>query len=51
MAAEDVAVGDAVLGEGVGERAGDVVLAVDVSEALRTVFARQYRVAQCFFSP
>ena len=39
MAAEDVSVGDAVLQERVGERDGDVVLADDVGEALRAVFA------------
>ncbi len=41
MAAEDVAVGDAVLAEGVHQGAGDVVLSGDVGEALRTVFSGQ----------
>ncbi len=38
---EDVAVRDAVLGEGVHQGAGDVVLAGYVGEALRTVFSGQ----------
>jgi len=39
VAAEDVAVGDAVLGERVGQGDGDVVLADDIGEALRAVFS------------
>ena len=39
MAREDVAVGDALLGEGVDEGAGHVVLPGDVRKALWTVFA------------
>ena len=39
MAAEDVAVGDAVLGERVHQGHGDVILANDIGEALRTIFA------------
>ena len=39
VAAEDVSVGDAVLGERVGEGDGDVVLADDVGEALGAVFS------------
>ena len=45
VAGKDVAVGDAVLGEGVGQGAGDVVLAGDVRKTLRTVFSRQYLIA------
>ena len=44
MAGEDVAVGDAVLREGVDQGAGDVVLAGDIGKALRTVFSGQYLV-------
>ena len=44
MAAEDVAVGDAVLGERVHQGHGDVVLSDDVGEALGTVFAGEYLV-------
>ena len=39
MAAEDVAVRDAVLGERIHQGHGDVVLSDDVGEALGTVFA------------
>ena len=39
VAGEDVAVGDAVLGERVEQRAGDVVLADDVGEEGRAVFS------------
>ena len=39
VAGEDVAVGDAVLGERVHQGHGDVVLSDDVGEALGTVFA------------
>jgi len=39
MAGEDVAVGDAVLGERVEQGAGDVVLPDDVGEELRAVLA------------
>ena len=45
MAGKDVAVSDAVLGQSVHERAGDMVLAGHVGEALRTVFAGQYLVS------
>ena len=41
MAAEDVAVGDAPLLEGVQQGAGDVILADDVAEELGTIFASQ----------
>ena len=39
VAAEDVAVRDASLGEGVHERYGDVVLSRDICEALGTVLS------------
>ena len=39
MAAEDVAVGDAALGQRVQQRARDVLLPDDIAEALGTVFA------------
>ncbi len=39
VAAEDVAVGDAALGERVEQRAGDVLLPDHVAEELRAVFA------------
>ena len=42
---KDVAVGDAVLGEGVDQGAGDVVLPGYVGEVLRTVFSGQNLVA------
>ena len=41
MAGEDVAVRDAVLGEGVQQGARDVVLAGHVGKALRTIFSGQ----------
>ena len=41
VAREDVAVGDAVLAEGVEQGAGDVVLAGHVGKALRTIFPGQ----------
>jgi hypothetical protein len=37
---EEVGVGDALLGNGVGQGLGDVLLADDVLEPLRAVFAR-----------
>ncbi len=39
VAAEDVAVGDTVLFESVAQSAGDMLLASNIGEALRTVFA------------
>ena len=41
MPAEDVAVSNALLLDGVLQRAGDMFLADDVGESLRAVFARQ----------
>ncbi|MFM1945365.1 MAG: hypothetical protein RI897_4347, partial [Verrucomicrobiota bacterium] len=37
--AEEVSVGDAALGDGMGKRGGDVVLTDDIAEALWSVFA------------
>ena len=45
MAAEDVAMGDALLRDGILQGAGDVFLADDVGEFLRPVFARQDLIA------
>ena len=44
MAAEDVAVRDAALAEGVHQGAGDMVLPGDIGEELGTVFAGEYEV-------
>ena len=51
VAGKDVAVGDALLGEGVDEGAGDVVLAGYIRKALRTVFACQYLVSHARVAP
>ncbi len=45
MAAEDIAVRDALLRDGILQGAGDVFLTDDVGEFLRPVFARQDLVA------